>query len=109
MNHLTNGQLRAQLDGQLDPAAQAHLADCAACRAQLGELEARAARVATHFGALAPRASEIPPARTMFAQIKSREGKEGLTMLQKLFARPMRPVWVGLSLVVALAVAFSFA
>jgi hypothetical protein len=30
-------------------------------------------------------------------------------MLKKIFARRMRPVWVGVSLVVALAVAFSFA
>lgn len=109
MNHLTPGQLRAQLDGQLDLASQAHLADCAECRAQLAEAEMRAQRVSTHLAALAPRAQEIPPARSLLAQLKSREGKEGIPMLKKMFARRMRPLWVGVSLVTALAVAFSLA
>ena len=69
MNHLTPGQLRAQLDGQPDPASQAHLADCAECRAQLAEAEMRAQRVSTHLAALAPRAQEIPPARSLLAQL----------------------------------------
>jgi hypothetical protein len=109
MSHLTSGQLRAQRDGQLDPVSQSHLADCAECRAQLGEIEARATRVQSHLAALAPQAAELPSAGRLFAQLKSREGKEGLGMLKNIFARRMRPLWVGVSVITALAVAFSFA
>lgn len=109
MNHLTPGQLRAQLDGQLDPASQAHLTDCAECRSQLTEAEKRARRVTMRLNALTPGAHEIPPARYVLSQLRSREGKEGLTMLNRMFARRMRPVWVGVSLIAAIVLALSFA
>lgn len=109
MNHLTPGQLRAQLDGELDSTLEAHLTECAACRAQLAEAETRTAHINAHLAALAPQSHEMPLARAVLSQLKSKPEKEGVPMLKKLFARRMRPVWVGASLVTALTLAFSFA
>jgi hypothetical protein len=107
MTHLTNGQLRAHLDGQTD--ATAHLAQCAECRARLTDIEARAARVGAHLNALAPlprEASRSTP--TAYVQFIARR-KEENSMLKKLFSRQFRPLWAGLTMVAVLAVALSFA
>ncbi len=109
MHHLTPGQLRAQLDGQLDSVSLAHLTGCAECRAQLADVETRAARVNSHLAALAPHPRETSMARAMLSQLNSREEKEGMNMLKKMFTRRMRPLWVGASLITTLVIAFSFA
>jgi hypothetical protein len=123
--HLTDETLRAFLDNQLqtsevletsEVSLRQHLAQCADCTARLHALESRAARVNTHLAALAPTPAEAPRApHRAFAQLDARirapaqEHTGGLEMLRTLFAPRVRPLWIGLSVVLVLAVAFSFA
>ncbi len=111
MNHLTEGTLRTYLDCELAEVeraqAERHLAGCAECRGELAALEARAARLSASLAVLAPNLAEAPrPTRTALALFNR---KENLTMFQKLFAKRLRPLWAGLSLVAVFAVALSFA
>ncbi|MGH2522773.1 MAG: hypothetical protein ACRDH2_09760, partial [Anaerolineales bacterium] len=74
MTHLSDGQLRAHLNGQLDAAGREHLAACPDCRARLGKIGERAARVSAHLAALAPTPREAPrPALAAMAQLKEKE------------------------------------
>jgi hypothetical protein len=51
-NHLTEGQLRAALDGELDPPAVKHLESCASCRERQRLIELHAAEVAQRLAFL---------------------------------------------------------
>lgn len=107
--HLTDGQLRAHLDGQSLADEQTHLAACADCRARFADVETRAAQVQAHLTRLAPLPHEGPRlAHQLYIQLIARR-KEENSMLKKLFARQLRPLWTGLTIVAVLAVALSFA
>lgn len=107
MMHLTDGQLRAHLDGQVQ--LDEHLAACAECRARFADVEAQAAQVQARLTRLAPLPHEGPrPAHHAYAQLIARR-KEENSMLKKLFARQLRPAWTALAVVAALGVALSFA
>jgi hypothetical protein len=113
LTHLTEGELRAHLDGELlDLALREHLAACAACQAQLEALEGRAVRIADSLSVLAPDANDpaLAPhsALTRFRTYAAdRQEKEKTPMWTKLFNR-FRPALIGLSVVAALAIALSF-
>jgi hypothetical protein len=76
MRCLTEGELRAFIDlqGEDPAAAQAHLADCPACRAAADELRGNAELAAAAVGTLRP---ERPPAA---AQIRAARGRLGAAM-----------------------------
>jgi hypothetical protein len=115
--HLNEGQLRAYLDGELNGPGQAaaeHLASCAVCQARLQELEARVSAVGQWMAGLEPGPADRPlAARAALARFHARRDsavdKENTNMLQSLFSRKLRGVWVGVGVVLALVVAFSFA
>ena len=109
--HLDTSNLRAYLDHALpeteQAAAAAHLAACSTCRAALGELEARVARVQARLAAVAPAPHEAArSAPAAWQTLKDRQRKERFPMLKSLAQR--RLVWVGAA-VLALALSFSFA
>ena len=113
--HLDDQALRAYLDGQLaEPeAATAHIASCARCRGRLEAIQARAQRVSAHMAALDPTPVDAArPVQQAFAQFTARrkaaERKEQFPMFGHLFSQRTRPLWIGLSAVVVLAVALSF-
>jgi hypothetical protein len=111
--HLSDEQLHSYLDKQLDRADRAvdHLNTCAACRTRLDAIQSRSARVSMHLASLDPRATEAPRAPHLayawFTQRHRASRKEGFTMRSAFSART-RPLWIGLSAIVLLAVAFSF-
>lgn len=118
MPHLNDQALHAYRDHELpstDAAAvTAHLATCRRCQDQLATLDARAIRVDAHLAVLAPAPAEAPTAPSLaLARFKAQrltpdaERKE--SMLQSLFGRRWRPLWVGVSLVLILGLALSFA
>jgi hypothetical protein len=114
--HLDDETLRAYLDQQADAIEHAagHLRECPECRSRLAALQSRAVRVKAHLAALDPTPAEAPrSAQLAFAQFTARQlavsGKERFTMLKSIFSPRLRPAWVGLSIVVLLAGALSFA
>ncbi len=112
--HLNDDALRAYVDHEwTDMAgAAAHLAACGACRGRLDAQQNRASRVAAHLASLDPGPDAAPrPAALALIQFNARKRaaqKEKPTMFNRLFAPRLRPAWIGVGLVLALAIALSF-
>ncbi|MGE5072245.1 MAG: anti-sigma factor family protein [Anaerolineae bacterium] len=87
-DHLTDGQLRAALDGELDGRMLEHLASCAECQARQAEIRRHAARAAQRLAFLAPREQErAPAADAAWQRFHSRKLPQKETpMIKKLFA-----------------------
>lgn len=118
MPHLNDQALHAYRDHELPAdqaaAATAHLTGCQICQDQLAALDARAARVEAHLAALAPAPTDAPVSPSLaLVRFKTQrlapdaERKE--SMWQSLFNRRWRPLWVGVSLILILGLALSFA
>jgi putative zinc finger protein len=116
MNCLKDGILRAKLDGQLNgedaAAIDRHLAECAPCRSRLETLAVDTERVRAALATLAPGPHErtSDPAFA-YARFQARQPAEPPTVsvLSRLFAARLRPVWAGAALVAVLVACFSFA
>ena len=109
--HPSENELRAYQDGELSEAQQsrtaAHLAECSACQAALAGLAARAEQVSAALDVLAPAPAEarrIPSSAAAWRKFeqKLQEKPSMSTRLARL-----RPLWIGLTLIAVLAVAFS--
>jgi hypothetical protein len=115
--HLNEGEIRAYQDNALDVGlhqqVQAHLEVCSRCQALAAELLARSQRVENHLASLHPEAVENhTPPHIARAQLEARltlAKKEHETMSKKLFNRLPRIAWVGLALVLVLAISMAFA
>jgi hypothetical protein len=59
--HLTDGELRLALDGELDAASLQHLAACDTCRARQRAIRARAQAVGRSLAFLSPSSNEVSP------------------------------------------------
>lgn len=112
MRHLTDGQLRALYDGELDTdehkRIQAHLDGCARCTHTAELLQARGERVAAWLSRTDPPPVRVPTgaAQKRFAAYLT---QKETPMFKTWFARRYRPAWAALALVLALTIALSFA
>lgn len=106
-SHLTDGELRASLDAELDAARAAHLAGCAACLARLAPLASRRAAIQTRLNRLEATASAARPALARFQARHSQQEK--VTMFQRLFRKSLRPLWSTLAVAAVLIGALAFA
>jgi hypothetical protein len=109
--HLSENELRAYQDGELPETEQnltaAHLAECGECQAALAGLAARAEQVSAALDALAPAPAEARRTISSAAAWRIFEQKiQEKPSMSKRLAR-LRPVWIGLTLIAVLAVAFS--
>lgn len=112
--HLTDGELRAFLDGETAVCDLTHLRDhlegCAQCRHRVQELQGRVAWVSQRLESLevgkTPALSPSGAARQRLRAYQNR--KENTPMLKRIFSRPYRPAWVVLGLVAVLALALAF-
>lgn len=112
--HLHEGKLRAYQDGALSPTERkrisVHSSECPRCQRQAETLSQRAGQVEARLAVLAPTAAEAAPAlgaaRARLQTHISR--KEKIPMFQKIFARPYRPAWAGLTIVLILAISLAF-
>src|SRR3989442_579748 len=101
MTCLTDGILRAQLDGELSEVesleAQSHLTACADCGRGAGPSAVEAERVRGPLPALDPLPAEAPGgAQTAFARFRAEHGEppaQAPSFADRLFARRLRPVW----------------
>ena len=110
--HISHADLRALFDQELPGArqleAEQHLAGCPDCRVRLQAVAERAALVKAHMAALEPRLAEAPrPVAVAMAQFRQKQRKDSVPMVKKIFSK--RPLWVGVSAVLVLAMAFSLA
>lgn len=107
MTHLNDGQLRAHLDSELPEAEARHLAHCAACQAQLDMLAVQRRSIAQHFATLTARET-VPSPEAAWQKFQTKYLTQEKTMNQKLWMR-LRPLALGLTAIVALVAAFTFA
>jgi hypothetical protein len=86
--HLTDGQLRASLDGELDAPALGHLAVCAACQARQSTLQTQVEGVAHRLAFLVPSGQEgAPSAQSSIRHFQARKlSQKETSMLKKIFA-----------------------
>ena len=114
--HLTEGEIRACQDRDLPPAelasAELHLAGCLSCQSKASVLAERSQRVQSRLAHLDSAAhnqprTNLPGAHDRLAERIELE-KENPMMKPTVFARIPRLAWVVATLVVVLAVAFSF-
>ncbi|HEX7589046.1 MAG TPA: hypothetical protein VF478_12080, partial [Anaerolineae bacterium] len=108
--HLDDGQLRAALDHELEPAAAEHLAACRVCSGRADEMAQQARRIAAHLAELnSPRDRTLsaPLALARFRSQRVSVSKE-VPMFKKIFVRRYRPAWAMIALVALLAVSMTF-
>lgn len=112
--HLTDGELRAYLDGESAASnrarLQSHLDGCPRCQQRAQELSMRAAWVSGRMQSLeAYKAPAVPASGTARQRLRAYQNqKENTPMLRKIFSRPYRPAWMTVGLVAVLALALAF-
>jgi len=115
MTHCRGGELRAYHDGMLDDRragqVRAHLETCPRCADLARHLQERNHRIEVWMGSTDPSLAAPPVeaarARHRFDEFARR--RKDKVMLKNLFARRYRAAWTAVSVLVALAIAFSFA
>jgi len=102
MKHLTEGELRASLDGELDENLVRHLNACTECQAHLSQLKQAHLRIASQLAFLAPGTESFPLVRSAWSRFNGQYLKQKETsMLRKWFTFPV--VRVGAIAILALA------
>ncbi len=111
--HISDGELRAYYDHELNEAKQkqvrAHLSACAECQKEADKVFARAQRMPGYFAALPLPSETLPSVKSARPKLRARLSelpKERITMLN-LFQR-YRAAWAGLAAVLLLALALTF-
>ena len=105
--HLSDGELRAALDGELDGEARQHLEGCADCLARQGSLQAVHAKIVSRLAFLAPADEPVPHARMAWAKLSQRLLiKKEISMFKKWFAFPVVRFGATALLILALILAF---
>jgi hypothetical protein len=105
--HLTDGELRAALDGELDGEAHQHLERCPACQTRQRSLQAEHEKIVSRLAFLAPADEPVLPARTAWAKLSQRLLiKKEISMFKKWFAFPVVRFGTTALLILALILAF---
>lgn len=110
MQHVSDGELRAYVDHELDEAERArvggHLTRCAACQQQATQLEGRGQWVSHRLDALAPQAASTPrPAEARTRLMSNNRVKEKDPMWRT--TQPSRPLWSALAVAAVLLLALT--
>jgi hypothetical protein len=108
--HITDSSLRAYLDQQLPDLErsriESHLQDCPDCRDRLAELASLAQQVSLRLAGLKPGPAEAPrPASLALRQFNHKETRPMFKIFSK---RNLRPLWVTIAVIAALAVSLNF-
>lgn len=106
--HLTDGQLQACVDRELDQTLAEHVDSCPTCQSRLQAVAARSAHIAGSLTALAPSAAEQSRSPQAALTRFNQQPRKEITMLQSIFSKRFRPLWVTGVALTALVVALSF-
>ncbi len=105
--HLTDGELRAAQDGELEEERLQHLNDCAECQARNQELQQEHRQAAQLLGLLTPKEEPVPNVQK--AWLRFTEGqkiKKETSMFKKWFAFPVARIATAALVIVAVVLAF---
>ena len=105
--HLTDGELRAALDGELDDAQVQHLDTCTACQARKAQLQSEGQEAAQLLSFLSSAERPVPNAGKAWNRLSQRMMiRKEYSMFRKLFAFPVVRYASALVLILALVLAF---
>ena len=105
--HLSDGELHAALDGELNTERHQHLERCLDCQTRQLQLRAKSEKIAARLAFLAPADEPVPNARTALGKFSQRLSiqKEN-SMFKKLFAFPVVRFGTAALLILTLVLAF---
>jgi hypothetical protein len=105
--HLTEGELRASLDGELDHDQFHHLESCAECQTCQSQIQVEHLRAAKRLAFLAPANESVPSVSAVWSKSPHHLMKQKETsMFKKIFAFPV--VRTGVVAIFALAMLLAF-
>ena len=105
--HLTDGELRAALDGELETGRLEHLADCPDCRRQQQQLRVHSENVKARLGFLATGTETAPSAQKAWNRFTQRTlQKKEIPMFKRLFSIPIIRFGTATLVILALVLAF---
>lgn len=105
--HLTDGELRAALDGELDARGLQHLDGCEDCLARQHQLHAKSQKVAHRLAFLARTDEQVPQHQKAWNRFSQRIMiKKETSMFKKLFAFPVIRFGTAALVILALVLAF---
>jgi hypothetical protein len=107
MKHLTDGELRAAQDGELEEERLMHLKDCSECQARNQQLQQEHQRAAHLLGFLTPGEEPVPNPQKLWAQFNEQQKiKKESSMFKKWFAFPVVRIATAALVIVAVVLAF---
>ena len=105
--HLTDGDLRAALDGELDELRLRHLDGCTHCQARRQQLEQESQKTAQLLGFLASTEGSVPSAQRSWNRLNQKiVTKKETSMFKKFFGYPVVRFGTAMVLILALVLAF---
>jgi hypothetical protein len=105
--HLTDGELRAALDGELEVAQVQHLESCADCQKRKGQLQKESRESARLLAFLAPAEEPVPTAQRVWIRFSEQLMiKKEISMFKRWFAYPVIRFASAALLILALILAF---
>ena len=105
--HLTEGELRAALDGELDAASLRHLESCAGCQDRQKQMEAQNLHTAHLLRLLTPGEEPIPSSRAAWHRFSEKYlTKKEHSMFKRWFSIPLLRYGSAALLILALVLAF---
>ena len=105
--HLTDGELRAAQDGELEEARLLHLENCSECQARDQVLRQEHQQASALLGFLTPEDEPVPNAQKAWARFnQGRIMKKESSMFKKWFAFPVVRVATAALVIVAVVLAF---
>ena len=106
-NHLSDGALRAALDGELTAEQRQHLELCLECQARQRHLRAETERIAARLAFLNSSDVPVPSAQRAWSRLSQRlSNKKENSMFKKWFAFPVVRFGTATLLILALVLAF---
>jgi hypothetical protein len=117
MSCLTDGILRAKLDGELNEAelreVEGHLASCSGCRQRADSMASQGRRVDQLLSTLAPLPNQTAPdAAVAFMHFKAQQRPaeaKASSLLGRIFSARLAPAWGGVVALFLVGACFSFA
>ena len=105
--HLTDGELRAALDGELDVNGLAHLEACTDCQSRQRHLQSESEKIAYRLAFLAGTDQQVPQPQRAWNQFSQRLlTKKENSMFKKMFAFPVIRFGTAVLVILALVLAF---
>ena len=105
--HLTDGDLRAALDGELDELRLQHLDGCTHCQARRQQLEQEGQKTAQLLGFLTSTEGSVPSAQRAWNRLNQQiVTKKETSMFKKFFGYPVIRFGTAMILILALVLAF---